>query len=201
MKPLLLMGAMLALSSLSAFAGTVTYSTSTSQLCVGASGCGVGTQTIGGSVSVTFNPITSSSVLADPATFSSFGEIVISCVGGGSACSSQSLAGLNLFLNIVQTVPTAGIASISAGVITGSISGAGSSAVITWSVPNAVSIGSVSYSLFNNQLSLVPPSTGGTTSIQGVITDSPVPEPSTYALIFQARLLGLGLLRKRLVRQ
>ena len=199
MKTSLLIGAMLALSSLTASAGTVTYSTSTSQLCVGGSGCGVSTQTIG-SVLVTFNPIASSSVLAAPTTFSSFGEIVIACVGGGTACSSQSLAGLNLFLNIAQTVPSAGSASISGGVITGSISGVGSSAVITWSVPNAVSIGTVSYSLLNNPLSLVPPSAGVTTFIQGVITDSPVPEPSTYALISSA-LLGLGLLRKRLVRQ
>ena len=201
MKTFLLIGAMLALSSLTAFAGTVTYSTSTSQLCVGANGCGVSTQTIGGSVLVTFNPIASSSVFADPTTFSSFGEIVIACVGGGTACSSQSLAGLNLFLNIAQTFPSNGSASISGGVITGSISGVGSSAVITWSVPNAVSIGTVSYSLINNPLGLVPPSVfGGTTFIQGVITDSPVPEPSTYALISSA-LLGLGLLRKRLVRQ
>ena len=200
MKAFLIISAMFALSALTASAGTVTYSTSASQLCVGASGCGVGTQTIGGSLSVTYNPIPSSTVLADPTTFSSFGQIVIACIGGGSACSSQSLAGLNLYLNITQTVPSNGNASITGGVIAGSISGSGSSATITWAVPNAVNIGTVSYSLFNNQLSLVPPSAGGTTSIQGVITDSPVPEPSTYALISSA-LLGIGLLRKRLARQ
>lgn len=204
MKYLFLLGLMAAGS---AFAGTITFNTTSSQLCVGASGCGVSTQTIGGGsgIIVTFNPIASSTVDASPTTFGSFGELDIDCVGGGTACGSQSLAGLNLFINITQTVPTAGSASISGGVIAGSISGTASSATITWSVPNAVSVGNVSYSVLNTPLGLVPPSVNsGVTSIQAQITDNTrpteeVPEPSTYALI-SAGLLGIGLLRNRLSR-
>lgn len=199
MKKLLLLGGLMALSSLSALAGTVTYSTSSSQLCVGAAGCGVATQTIGGGtgVTVTFTPVASSTVLANPTTFGSFGEIVVSCVGGGTACGGQSLAGLNLFINIAQTVPSAGNASISGGVITGSISGTASSATITWSVPNGVNIGVINYSVLNNPLGLVPPSVNnGTTSVQALISDTTVPEPSTYVMM-SAALVGLGLLRKR----
>ena len=199
MKKFLLISGLMALSSLSALASTVTYSTTSSQLCVGSGGCGVATQTIGGGtgVTVTFNPIASSSVNANPTTFGSFGEIIISCVGGGTACGSQSLAGLNLFINIAQTVPSAGNASISGGVISGSISGTASSATITWSVPNTVNIGTISYSVLNNPLGLVPPSVNaGVTSIQANITDNTVPEPSTYVMM-SAALVGLGLLRKR----
>lgn len=185
-----------------AAASAVTYSTSTSQLCVGASGCGVATQTIGGGtgVTVTFNPVASSTVTAAPTTFGSFGEINVSCVGGGTACGSQSLAGLNLFINIAQTVPSVGNGSITGGVISGSIAGTASSAVITWSVPNTITIGTISYAVLNNPLGLVPPSVNaGVTSIQAVITDTTIPEPSTYMLI-SSSLVGLGLLRKRFKR-
>jgi hypothetical protein len=194
MKKLLLLGGLMTMSS---FAALVTYNTVGSQLCVGAGICGVATQTIGGSVTVTFNPVASSSVTAAPTTFGSFGEIVVSCVGGGTACGSQSLAGLNLFINIAQTVPSAGNASISGGVITGSISGTASSATITWSVPNTVNIGVISYAVLNNPLGLVPPSVNaGVTSVQALITDTTIPEPSTYVMM-SAALVGLGLLRKR----
>lgn len=200
MKKLLLIGGLMALSSLSALAATVTYGTGTSQLCVGASGCGVATQTIG-TVIVTFNPIASSTVLAQPTTFGSFGEIVVSCVGGGTGCLSQSLVGLNLYINIAQTLPSVGNASITGGVIAGSISGTASSATITWSVPNTMTIGIISYSVLNNPLGLVPPSVNaGVTSIQALITDNTIPEPSTYAMM-SAALVGLGLLRRRAVRK
>lgn len=195
----------LALSALSvgvAMASTVTYNTIASQLCVGASGCGVANQTIGGGsgVTISFNPVASSTVNAAPTTFGSFGEINVSCVGGGTACGSQSLAGLNLFINIAQTVPTAGNASIAGGVITGAISGTASSATITWSVPNTVSIGAINYGIQNNPLALVPPSVNnGVTSVQAFITDTTIPEPSTYVLI-SSSLVGLGLLRKRFKR-
>jgi hypothetical protein len=173
-------------------AAIVTYSTTGSQLCIGASGCGVASQTIGGGagLNITFNPVASSSVNADPTTFGSFGELVVSCVGGGTACGSQSLAGLNLFINIAQTAPTAGSGSISGGVIVGTISGIGSSATINWSIPNAINIGPVSYGVLNNPLGLVPPSVNaGVTSIQAIITATPVPETSTWAMM----IAGFGL--------
>lgn len=202
-KEHLLLGGLMVLSSLSALAGPVTYSTTASQLCVGTSGCGVASQTIGGGsgLTVTFNPIGSNTVNASPTAFGTFGEISVSCVGGGTACGSQSLAGLNLFINITQTLPApGGSASISGGVIAGSISGTASSASITWSVPNTVNIGVISYGLLDNPFGLMPPSvSGGVTSVRAILTDNTsntVLEPSTYAMM-SAALVGLGLLRKR----
>lgn len=90
----------------------------------------------------------------------------------------------------------------SGAAITGSVSGSASSAVINWATPNAVTIGTIQYSVLNTQSSiipfgLVPPFVnGGVTSVQALIEDSMVPEPSTYAMIGGA-LLGLGLLRRR----
>lgn len=201
MKRIIFLIGLMALLSVAAFAGPVTYSTSTSQLCVGAAVCGVATQTIGGGsgVTVTFNPVASSTVNAT--TNASFGEIIISCVGGGTACGSQSLAGLNLFINIAQTVPSVGNGSISGGVITGAISGNASSATITWSTPNTINIGVISYSVLNNPLGLVPPSVNaGVTSVQAFIVDNTVPEPSTYVMISGA-LVGLGFLRRKMNRK
>lgn len=194
--------ALFATLAVSAQAQIVQYSTVGSQICVGAAGCGVASQTVGGGtgVTLTFNPIASSTVFANPTTFGSFGEINVACVGGGTACGNQSLAGFNLFINITQTLPTPGNGSISAGVLSGSISGTASSASITWSVPNGVAIGNVLYSVLNTPLGLVPPSVNsGFTSIQAQITNnaSVVPEPSTYALMSTGLLMVLAGARKR----
>lgn len=180
----------------------VTYSTTASQLCVGSAGCGVASQTIGGGtgVTLTFMGIASSTVNANPTTFGSFGELVMACVGGGTACGSQSLAGLNLYLNISQTLPTVGSGSISGGVMSGFLSGTASSATITWSVPNGINIGDITYSVLNNPLGLVPPAVnGGVTSVQAFITNraTVVPEPSTYALMSAGLIALFGIARQR----
>ena len=77
-------------------------------------------------------------------------------------------------------------------------SGSASSAVINWSNGTSVQIGNIRYSVANNPLALVPVTTNnGVTSVQAIITDTTVPEPSTYMLI-SGSLVGLGLMRKRL---
>lgn len=158
-------------------AGTVVYSTAASQLCVGAPGCGVATQTIGGGTGVTvaFEPVAPSTVIAGVVglrTFTSFGQLRISCVGGGTNCASQSLAGLNLYINIAQTVPVSGNTALPGASFTGSLRGNASNATLTLVSGTAVALGLVSYRLDNASLPLVPPSTGaGVVTIQGEIID------------------------------
>lgn len=186
-----------ALFASDAGAATVTYSTTSSQLCVGASGCGVQSQTIGGAngVRIVYTPVASSTVNANPTTGGSFGSLTISCVAGGTACGNQSLAGLNLFINISQTLPNVANGSIAGGVIAGTISGTASNATITWPTVNAALIGGIIYSVANNPLDLVPPSVfNGVTSIQARISEVPVPAALPLML---AGLAGLSFARKR----
>jgi Dockerin type I domain len=161
----------LALAPLGALvAGPVSFGTITSQLCVGANGCGVVTQTIGGLVTITYLGLSQSVITP---SFVSLGRLNVSCVGGGTACASTSLAGLNLYLIISQTSPTAGNASITGGVITGTVSGTASNASITWAAPNAATIGTMQYTIANAPLVLVPPSSAvGSTTIQGIVSDT-----------------------------
>jgi hypothetical protein len=70
--------------------------------------------------------------------------------------------------------------------------------VISWSNGSSTTIGNIRYAVANNPLALVPVTTNnGITSVQAIITDQTIPEPSTYMLI-SGSLLGLGLMRKRL---
>ena len=195
MNKLLFIAGIVALAS-SASASTVTYSTSTSQICDTMMVCGSNVTV--GNVNIAFNPLASSTVLANPTTFGSFGEIVISCVGGGTACGNETLpGGIVLNINITQSVPTMGSGPVPSGSLVGSLSGTASSTTITWPVANTVTIGGISYSVANNPLALVPPSVNnGTTSVQAIITDNQVPEPSTYAML-AAGLVGLGALRRK----
>jgi hypothetical protein len=153
-------------------AAAVTFSTTASQMCFGTSGCGVNGQTIGGSVRVDFVPVSDVTVAGTPPSNVAFGQVVVSCIGGGTACGSQSLAGVNLFIVVSQTMPTAGFGSITVGVITGTVSGNASNATITWATPNGVKVGTVNYSIVSNPVALVPPATAsGTVTIVGLVAD------------------------------
>lgn len=176
----------------------VTYDTSGTQLCFGADGCGTNTQTVNNAIIITFSPIMSSTVNVDPISFTSFGELIVSCVGGGTACGSTDLTGLNLYISLAQTAPSAGSAEIPRGVISGSIAGNGSSAVITWpSLTDAV-IGTVTYSIANNPLALVSPSVNrGITSIQGIIEVAEIPIPAAGLLMIPALGLFAAAARRR----
>jgi hypothetical protein len=88
-------------------------------------------------------------------------------------------------LTINQTVPSPGSGSL-VGTLSGTIQQDASTGLVTFSVTSA-QINGVTYTLTNNPLPLVPPSTNnGVTTVQSRI-DAPVPEPATMFL------LGTGL--------
>jgi hypothetical protein len=131
-------------------------------------------------LTITFTGV-NSTVNADPFTFASLGEFQTTTSGTGATIAN----GTTFSLNINQTVPSAGGGSL-LGTLNGTISQNQSTGVVTFSV-SSVTIGSVTYSLTNNPLPLVPPSTNnGVTSVQARIS-TPIPEPATMVL------LGTGL--------
>jgi hypothetical protein len=115
------------------------------------------------------------------------GEIVVSCVGGGTACAPVLITGTTFDIRITQTVPSAGNALITS-TLSGTIGGDASTGNgITFTVTSAT-IGGVTYTILNNPLALVPVTTNnGHTSIQAAVTTATVPEPTTMLL------LGTGL--------
>lgn len=201
MKSLLLALALGVFGTVGAAAATVTYGTANSQLCVGASGCGVLQQDIGG-LRVIYNPVPSSTVTANPSTPASFGDLEIQCVDGTTTCAMQSLTGLNLYIVLNQSSPQSLNGSIASGQITGSVGGFSSTASIAWSSPS-ITLGSganaITYEVFNGPISLNPPDIDfGFSFIQARITtnSNEVPEPSTYATLATG-LVGLGLVSRR----
>jgi hypothetical protein len=207
MNRFLMIIALAGLATLSVSAGTVTFDTTGSQLCIGAIGCGTTSVTFGDTI-LTYNAV--ATPIVTPPSNVDLGYLSTSCVGGGTSCTLSGLpAGLALYLNINQTVPASGSAGISSGMITGSISGSGSTAFISWGGLPSVSIvaGSLTttYAIANSPLAIVPPSTNncpactiqpsGATTIQGNLTQSP--EPGSI-LLLSTGLLGLGFARKRL---
>ena len=160
-------------------ADTVVYSTAGTF-----SGSGTNTVTFGSAgntLTLTFAGIPPSTVNANPSTFASFGTINTSTTGSGATIAP----GTTLTINITQTSPTSGTGSL-VGTLSGTITQDSSSGQILFTVTSA-NINGVVYSVVNNPLALVPPSTNnGNTTVQGQIT-STVPEPATLIL------LGTGL--------
>ena len=148
----------------SAFATTVTYTTTGLFASDSLSSISLGGMTI------TYTPVSVADSVTSP-SFTNVGSFLVS--GAGSASFSDTFT-----LKIDQTVPTVGNSSTTSSV-TGTLTGTSSGIALSFA-PSTFTIGTASWEMFNTPLA--PPSTnGGLTTLQAYV--SVAPEPMSLSLM------------------
>jgi PEP-CTERM motif len=202
LKKLLLLSGIAGLMVTTALAN-VNYNTTGSTLsCNGVAGCTqINTTSIAdGGLTLTYNA-GSGANQAEP-TIINYGNIDTTGTG-----TNVNLSGLLLTININST-PPGGSGTLPNGAISGTLSTSSSTSEILFSPNNTTSIfgtlpgvqiGNELYQVLNPSLGLVPPTDGnpiGQTTIQGDVTNTAVPEPTTF-LLMGAGLALAGIVRFR----
>lgn len=180
------------LAAVSALAAPVTYSTSG---VFASTGTNVATF---GNVTLTFVGITTDTADPQAPLFFSNASFGYFDASGGSFNSLQPVSD-TFTLTITQSAPTAGSGNL-AGVLSGSMDANTSSVNFDVTSAGPVVIGATRYSFANTSYALVPPATNnGETTLQGVVDQSEIPEPTSMSLLGLG-FGGLALLKRRFSR-
>jgi len=143
---------------------------------------------------MTYLPIASSSVGANPTTNASAGEIKIT-----DTSTANTLINGTFALTINQTVPSVGSGHLDSGTFSGSLASNGSSAMLSFTA-STLNLGGIEYTLdgfaFGTSYILVPPNTNnGITSLEMSVT-STLPEP-TFVALTAFGFVGMGVVAFR----